>query len=175
MRPSANKQSHGFTIIEILIVLAIVGLIILLIFIVVPTLKRNARNFERKEAVNYVAATLSTYKTDVGSYPYMGTPATDQRTNFVNSLKAEGPTKNFTINYTNNTVDHHTLYIVSTGQAQSTVYITPGHVCQRDASYDPTGEDYPIASPGYADANYGFYSVYILLEPSIAYCIDNHN
>jgi len=43
-----TKQQKGFTIIEVLIVLAIAGLIILIVFLAVPSLQRNSRNTRRK-------------------------------------------------------------------------------------------------------------------------------
>lgn len=42
----ANKEK-GFTIIEVLIVLAIAGLILLIVFLAVPALQRNSRNTQR--------------------------------------------------------------------------------------------------------------------------------
>jgi len=50
-----DGSSEGFTIIEVLIVLAIAGLILLIVFLAVPALQRNARNTTRK---NEVAAIL---------------------------------------------------------------------------------------------------------------------
>lgn len=45
-----NKYNKsGFTIIEILIVLAIAGLILLMVFLAVPTLQRNSRNNARND------------------------------------------------------------------------------------------------------------------------------
>lgn len=55
------RQSDGFTIIEVLIVLAIAGLIMLIVFLAVPQLQRNSRNTQRK---NDAAAML----TAVGEY-----------------------------------------------------------------------------------------------------------
>jgi prepilin-type N-terminal cleavage/methylation domain-containing protein len=50
-------DKKGFTIIEVLIVLAIAGLIMLVIFLAVPTLQRNQRNSARQtDANNLVAA-----------------------------------------------------------------------------------------------------------------------
>ncbi len=52
------KQSNrGFTIIEVLIVLAIAGLILLIVFLAVPALQRNSRNTQRKSDVARIAAT----------------------------------------------------------------------------------------------------------------------
>ena len=42
------KNQKGFTIIEVLIVLAIAGLILLIVFLAVPALQRNQRNTARK-------------------------------------------------------------------------------------------------------------------------------
>jgi prepilin-type N-terminal cleavage/methylation domain-containing protein len=39
-----QKREAGFTIIEVLIVLAIAALILLIVFLAVPALQRNARN-----------------------------------------------------------------------------------------------------------------------------------
>ncbi len=42
-----KKKQEGFTIIEVLIVLAIAGLIMLIVFLAVPALQRNSRNSQR--------------------------------------------------------------------------------------------------------------------------------
>lgn len=47
-----KKRSEGFTIIEVLIVLAIAGLIMLIVFLAVPALQRNSRNTQRKADVS---------------------------------------------------------------------------------------------------------------------------
>jgi prepilin-type N-terminal cleavage/methylation domain-containing protein len=41
---NTNLKEKGFTIIEVLIVLAIAGLILLIVFLAVPALQRNSRN-----------------------------------------------------------------------------------------------------------------------------------
>ena len=51
-----KKENKGFTIIEVLIVLAIAGLIMLIVFLADPALQRNSRNTQRK---NDVATDLS--------------------------------------------------------------------------------------------------------------------
>lgn len=55
MLKNSSKRNQGFTIIEVLIVLAIAGLILLIVFLAVPALQRNSRNTQRK---NDVAAVL---------------------------------------------------------------------------------------------------------------------
>jgi prepilin-type N-terminal cleavage/methylation domain-containing protein len=52
-------DKRGFTIIEVLIVLAIAGLIMLVIFLAVPTLQRNQRNNARQTDANNVVAAVN--------------------------------------------------------------------------------------------------------------------
>lgn len=47
MLKKLRQQSKGFTIVEVLIVLAIAGLILLIVFLAVPALQRNNRNTQR--------------------------------------------------------------------------------------------------------------------------------
>ncbi|HEV2402738.1 MAG TPA: prepilin-type N-terminal cleavage/methylation domain-containing protein [Candidatus Saccharimonadales bacterium] len=47
-----QKNNRGFTIIEVLIVLAIAGLILLIVFLAVPALQRSARNTTRKNDIS---------------------------------------------------------------------------------------------------------------------------
>jgi prepilin-type N-terminal cleavage/methylation domain-containing protein len=56
MLKKLTKENKGFTIIEVLIVLAIAGLILLIVFLAVPALQRNSRNTQRR---NDVAALLA--------------------------------------------------------------------------------------------------------------------
>jgi prepilin-type N-terminal cleavage/methylation domain-containing protein len=53
------KNQKGFTIIEVLIVLAIAGLIMLVVFLAVPALQRNSRNTQRRADVSGVLGAIS--------------------------------------------------------------------------------------------------------------------
>lgn len=55
------KNNSGFTIIEVLIVLAIAGLILLIVFLAVPALQRSARNTQRKNDVAAELGAMSEY------------------------------------------------------------------------------------------------------------------
>jgi prepilin-type N-terminal cleavage/methylation domain-containing protein len=56
-----NKREQGFTIIEVLIVLAIAALILLIVFLAVPSLQRNARNTQRKSDAANIAAAIGNF------------------------------------------------------------------------------------------------------------------
>ncbi|HYH75160.1 MAG TPA: type II secretion system protein [Candidatus Saccharimonadales bacterium] len=61
MLNNIKKRNEGFTIIEVLIVLAIAGLILLVVFLAVPALQRNSRNTQRKTDVSNTLAAVSEY------------------------------------------------------------------------------------------------------------------
>jgi prepilin-type N-terminal cleavage/methylation domain-containing protein len=56
-----TEKDLGFTIIEVMIVLAIVGVIMLIVFVAIPALKRSARNYARKQEATRVAAAISEF------------------------------------------------------------------------------------------------------------------
>lgn len=68
------KDQKGFTIIEVMIVLAIAGLIMLIVFLAVPALQRSARNTQRKNDAGNLASAVSTWiSNNNGSVPGMET------------------------------------------------------------------------------------------------------
>jgi len=69
-----KRSEGGFTIIEVLIVLAIAGLIMLIVFLAVPALQRNSRNTQRKNDVSGLLSAVNEYaNNNQGSYPASGT------------------------------------------------------------------------------------------------------
>jgi prepilin-type N-terminal cleavage/methylation domain-containing protein len=55
-----ERSDKGFTIIEVMIVLAIAGLILLIVFLAVPALQRSSRNTERKTDVGRIGSASTT-------------------------------------------------------------------------------------------------------------------
>ncbi len=70
---SAGRPYHasaGFTIIEVLIVLAIAGLILLIVFLAVPALQRSNRNHNRRNEISRLATSASNFSSNnVGVVP----------------------------------------------------------------------------------------------------------
>src|SRR3954469_17562583 len=52
-------KEKGFTIVEVLIVLAIAGVIMLVVFLAVPALQRNSRNTQRRSDVSHLAGLVN--------------------------------------------------------------------------------------------------------------------
>lgn len=57
-----NKNKSGFTIIEVVLVLAIAGMIFMIVFLAVPAMQRNQRDTRRKADLNRAIAAVSQYK-----------------------------------------------------------------------------------------------------------------
>jgi prepilin-type N-terminal cleavage/methylation domain-containing protein len=64
-----KKDQKGFTIIEVLIVLAIAGLILLIVFLAVPALQRNNRNTQRSNDVAVILGLWSETLTNANGTP----------------------------------------------------------------------------------------------------------
>lgn len=66
-------KQKGFTIIEVVLVLAIAALIFLMVFIALPALQRNQRDTARKEVLGKVASSVTTYQSNSrGTQPVNG-------------------------------------------------------------------------------------------------------
>jgi prepilin-type N-terminal cleavage/methylation domain-containing protein len=59
-----NRKEQGFTIVEVMIVLAIAGLVILIVFLAVPALQRNSRNTQRKADVSSILGATNEYRSN---------------------------------------------------------------------------------------------------------------
>ncbi|MEI7689630.1 MAG: type II secretion system protein [Candidatus Saccharibacteria bacterium] len=67
---SAKTKSKGFTIIEVVLVLAIAGLIFLMVFIALPALQKSQRDTQRKNDLSRIMVQLTNYASNNrGSIP----------------------------------------------------------------------------------------------------------
>lgn len=66
MLKQLQKRSEGFTIIEVLIVLAIAGLIMVVVFLAVPALQRSGRNNALNSDANSVLTGIGNFSTNNG-------------------------------------------------------------------------------------------------------------
>lgn len=62
--PKLKQSNQGFTIIEVVLVLAIAALIFLIVFLAVPQLQRNSRNNRRRNDVGRLLAAVNDYQTN---------------------------------------------------------------------------------------------------------------
>ena len=66
MNHQTDRRKQGFTIIEVMIVLAIAGLIMLIVFLAVPAVQRSGRNTQRHADTSAVAGAIANYITNNG-------------------------------------------------------------------------------------------------------------
>lgn len=65
------RNKRGFTIIEVVLVLAIAGLIFLMVFIALPALQRSQRNTQREDDLSrFVTAATDYQKNNKGKLPF---------------------------------------------------------------------------------------------------------
>jgi prepilin-type N-terminal cleavage/methylation domain-containing protein len=65
-----RRKNAGFTIVEVMIVLAIAGLILLIVFEAIPTLQRQSRNNQRKQDISTILAAVARYQLEnSGNFP----------------------------------------------------------------------------------------------------------
>ena len=61
---NVQRKEKGFTIIEVVLVLAIAGLIFLMVFIALPALQRSQRDSARKSEVGTVASSITSFQSN---------------------------------------------------------------------------------------------------------------
>ena len=64
-----TKNKKGFTIIEVVLVLAIAGLIFLMVFIALPALQRSQRNTRRRQDMARILSAFTDYQSNTGHMP----------------------------------------------------------------------------------------------------------
>lgn len=111
MNTQLKSNSKGFTIIEVVLVLAIAGLIFLMVFIALPALQRSQRDTQRRDDVSRFASQLTSYATNNrGTLPANGT--------------GSGSVTEFLANYMN--VGGETFADPQTGNAYTISTVTDG-------------------------------------------------
>lgn len=86
MKKQNIKSKSGFTIIEVVLVLAIAGLIFLMVFIALPALQRSQRDTQRRDDMARLATALTNWQTNHNN----SLPTVADRTTFLNNyLKSD--------------------------------------------------------------------------------------
>jgi prepilin-type N-terminal cleavage/methylation domain-containing protein len=112
------KNNKGFTIIEVVLVLAIAGLIFLMVFVALPALQNGQRDSQRREDVSRAVSQLTSYQTNnKGSLP-ADSAFSSFMTNYLRSGGSEFEDPSTGSNYTAPSVDTAGDATLSTGQMQ---------------------------------------------------------
>lgn len=154
---SRPNNRSGFTIIEVLIVLAVAGLILLLVFLAVPTMQRNTRNTTRKHAVELAVGAIEQHNAFYGHYP--------RTVGEADAFKASNPelSKPYEIEFYEFSGSHGYL------PAIDTFAIEYGHWCNR---YGNGNNDTDPIAGDHRSAN--LFAIWTQLEPEgTVFCVDN--
>ncbi len=171
------RKDQGFTIIEVMIVLAIAGLILAIVFIAVPQLQRNTRDNQRQNIVARMKSELESYAgNNQGKYPFQGVTNAYQN---CTALSATGQCGDWLSRYITGANPPVNIQDPSTGSnvtvnissssaaitwAQGNVWISVGNRCN--------GESIQAGSGGGANAR--SYAMVIALDrTNTFYCVDN--
>jgi len=173
-----KKDQKGFTIIEVMIVLAIAGLIIAVVLVAVPQLQRNQRNNARKSILSRIKSEIDNYAgNNNGTYPANSTAntagnfgATPANTNAFlgrylaqtgggGGVNIDDPSTGSGVTFTVPAASVPSASELSALPAQGVVNYMYGAVCGTD---------------GVRTAKVGrFYAVSIGLEGGASQCLDN--
>ena len=134
----AQTQQKGFTIIEVVLVLAIAGLIFLMVFIALPALQRNQRDTQRKTDMGRLETAIVNYSGSArGALPANATAwtafeksylTTDGDT-FIDPAGAKDTEEMYKLVPTSKSPLDETF-----ATAQNTIYYSTSAVCGDDAA-----------------------------------------
>ena len=121
------KTKKGFTIIEVVLVLAIAGLIFLMVFIALPALQRSQRNTQREDDISRILTAANDYQTNNGGkIPFVVQGESSTITGFTG-----GVNNNFVSRYVDDTCTRGT---------------DGKYACNGDQFRDPDGNEYQFDS-----------------------------
>jgi len=109
MTSKLKSQEKGFTIIEVVLVLAIAGLIFLIVFLALPQLQRSRRDTQRRNDAGRILAELENYASNNnGDYPANATAieaANGFKERYLAGVTLEDPSTNGTYDFVDGAPD----------------------------------------------------------------------
>lgn len=132
-----TNTKKGFTIIEVVLVLAIAGLIFLMVFIALPALQRSQRDTQRRNDLSRVQTAVQSYQTNNrGNLP----PASDWNSTFKTRYLQSGGDVFRDPNGTDYTLTTAALSSNATfSESPRNIHITTGAVCGTDGATTSAG------------------------------------
>lgn len=142
-----HKKEKGFTIIEVVLVLAIAGLIFLMVFIALPALQRSQRDAQRKNDLSRAQTAVTSYTSNNrGALPtlnaafisqYLTPTASDS---FIDPLGANSGTPAATT-YTFTAVAANGTLVAgfNTASTQNVIYYATGRTCNTGGTFTLAG------------------------------------
>ena len=160
MAKNNTKVKKGFTIIEVVLVLAIAGLIFLMVFVALPALQRSQRDTQRRQDYANLEAAIENYITNNnGKLP--PTTATLTPSQYINSTGQDPRGNNYVLTVKSGAQ-------LSSAPAENNVWVVTGTDC---SGVSTASTNKGSAAPK-ANTSSRAFSIYGWLE-SGTYCQDN--
>ena len=115
-----QQNKKGFTIIEVVLVLAIAGLIFLMVFVALPALQRGQRDSQRRSDISRFMSQINSYQTNNGGR----VPSADKDDigKFLDNYMKRGSGEfvdpqsgnNYTVGFSGNPSTSHIIYATQT-------------------------------------------------------------
>lgn len=115
-----QQNKKGFTIIEVVLVLAIAGLIFLMVFVALPALQRGQRDSQRRSDISRFMSQINSYQTNNGGR----VPSADKDAmgKFLNNYMKRSSGEfvdpqsgnNYTVGFSGNPSTSHIIYAIQT-------------------------------------------------------------
>lgn len=152
-----QKQQKGFTIIEVVLVLAIAALIFLMVFIALPALQRNQRDTQRKDDLARLVSQVTNYESaNNGNVPNSSTTLAGFISNYLTKNGA-----NFNDPHTGS--GYAVTYQTTAPNAEGQISYSSGAMCNTAA-----GDGSLTTASGARQ-----FAASIYLENGAPYCQDN--
>src|SRR6266496_842227 len=134
MNSLRKPNSQGFTIIEVVLVLAIAGLIFLIVFLALPALQRSQRDTQRKNDLSRFMSQMTQYSSNhQGSVPSGNGAGATQWGGFVGSYLTNGG-QTFNDTQTGSTYGVTEQTVTTTlPTAAGQLYVYPNETCSNGA------------------------------------------
>lgn len=193
---STNDINNGFTIIEVMIVLAIASLLMVVVLIAIPQLQRNQRNEARKNIAGRIVAEINAYAANNGGNIPLAEPKTGSPTNNPRQFGWPGIDIGFMPRYLGcssstleceiDIIDPTSGFPVGSGADGMTRSVrfggadniepstTPGHLMYRVGTKCDGETAIASTGAGFSGLQNDF-SFMIRLEGGAIYCLDNTN
>ncbi len=180
MTKNQLKTKRGFTIIEVVLVLAIAGLIFMMVFLALPALQRSQRDRQRQNDMSRLVATITEYQSNNRGQ----VPATDKWNDFKDSYLGgddgfSGPNNEYSINTGKCTSGANATCSVTGNNTTTTpgderVYIFYNAACGESTPSDDPTDAVTTASPNSTQELTRKLAVVIRMEGSgVLYCNTN--
>lgn len=155
-----NNSAKGFTIIEVMIVLAIAGLIIGVVLVAIPQLQRNQRNEARRSILGRIKTEVDNYTgNNNGRIPANATDVTSFVSRYMTGVNYEDPRSG-----TNMAITWPTSAVIA-GVPSGGSLPAVGSIFYR-SSFSCNGESLVASSARQ-------YALWTQLEGGAIYCLDN--